>query len=75
MPVLRHVQREVRQNAENTNAEVCNSQVGQAEVDDTPHRAQQQDDGDDEHVTWQRRYSSALALYSVIIINSASAGF
>jgi len=51
MPALRHVQREVRQNAEDANAEVRGGQVSQTEVDDAAHLAVQQDDGDDQHVT------------------------
>jgi len=51
MPVLRHVQRQVGQDAEDADAQVGHSQVGQTEVDDAAHLAVQQDDGDDQHVT------------------------
>ena len=51
MPGLRYVQREVGQYAEDSDAEVGNCQVGEAEVYDAAHLAVQQDDGDHQHVT------------------------
>ena len=51
MPALRQVQRQVRQNAEDANAEIGRGQVSQTEVDDATHLAVQQDDGNNQHVS------------------------
>jgi len=52
VPRLRHVECEVRQDAEDTHAEVGGGQVGEAEVyDAAAHLAVQEDDGDDQNVT------------------------